>query len=47
MIVLDLSRPFDTVVSVGFNELLKLVPFSNPNSFGNPDKFKNLENFGF
>ena len=42
MMVLDL-RPFDIVE--GFNELFKLVtnPFPNPNSFGNPDKFENLD----
>ena len=46
MMVLDL-RPFDIVE--GFNELFKLVtnPFPNPNSFGNPDKFENLEIFGY
>ena len=46
--VLDL-RPFDIVESVGFNELFILIiyPFPNPNSFGNPDKFENLEIFGY
>ena len=48
MMVLDL-RFFDTVEGVGFNELFKLVPnpFSNLNSFGNPDKFENLEIFRY
>ena len=46
--VLDL-RPFDIIKGVGFNELFILVtnPFPNPNSFGNPDKFKILEIFGY
>ena len=48
MMVLDL-RPFDIIKGVGFNELFILVtnPFPNPNSFGNPDKFKILEIFGY
>ena len=48
MMVLDL-RPFDIVEDVGFNKLFKFVlnPFLNPNSFGNPDKFENLEIFGY
>ena len=46
MMVLDL-RSFDIVEGMGFNEFFILVtnPFSNSNSFENPDKFETLEIF--
>ena len=44
MMVLEL-RLFDTIEGVGFNELFKLVPFTNPNSFEIPDFFETLGSF--